>query len=167
MHNVGRPGPARKHGFTIIELVAVLVIVGALSVVVVPRLNPAGFERYVFRHELLSALRYAQKLAMGSGCEVAIAFDASADSYRVLMRTGGTATTCGPAGNLFDDPVQHPAGDGDYTGAAGAGADLQAVSPAGPLVFDGFGNRKSGPTSITLAGGPAIQIDAVTGYVHD
>lgn len=154
----------RRHGFgfSVIELIAVIAIVGALAVIVIPRLNPAGFERYAFRHDLLSALRYAQKTAMASGCDVAVVLDAGADSYSVLLRSGGTATDCGGGG--FGEALQHPAAGGAYAGSAAAGADLQT---SGTVAFDGFGAHLSGPTSIDLAGGPAIQIDAVTGYVRD
>ncbi|MDZ7829085.1 MAG: type II secretion system protein [Halofilum sp. (in: g-proteobacteria)] len=62
-----------SRGFTIIELITVLVMVGALAVFVVPRLDPEGFDRYGFRQEVLSAARYAQKTAMASGCDVQLA----------------------------------------------------------------------------------------------
>jgi len=47
----------KSRGFTVIELVTVLVIVGALAVFVLPRLNPEGFDRYGFRQEPASASR--------------------------------------------------------------------------------------------------------------
>lgn len=155
-------GANRARGFTIIELIAVMMIVGALAVFVVPRLNPSGFERYAFRHELLSALRYAQKTAMASGCEVEVNLNGGADSYALFYRAGGTATDCGAGG--FTDPLQHPAGSGGYAGTAGSGANLGTT---GLVRFDGFGNHISGPAVITLAGGPDIRIDGVTGYVRD
>ncbi len=149
-------------GFSLIELIAVIAIIGALAVFAIPRFNTTGFDRYAFRHELLSALRYAQKTAMASGCDVAVQVDGGADSYSVLLRSGGTATDCGSGG--FGMSLQHPAAGGAYAGTAPSGADLQT---SGTVTFDGFGAHTGGPTSITLAGGPAIQIDAVTGYVRD
>ncbi len=149
-------------GFSLIELIAVIAIVGALAVIAIPRFNTANFDRYAFRHELLSALRYAQKTAMASGCDVAVQLDDGADSYSVLLRDGGTSTDCGGGG--FGTALQHPAAGGAYSGTGASGADLQT---SGTVVFDGFGGYVSGPTSISLAGGPAIEIDAVTGYVRD
>jgi MSHA pilin protein MshC len=151
-------------GFSLIELIAVIVIIGALAVIALPRFNTSGFDRYAFRHELLSALRYAQKTAMASGCAVEVQLDGGADSYRVVLRTSGSATDCGTGG--FGAPLQHPAAGGNYTGTAPAGADLQTT---GAVRFDGFGQNVSSPmvTSITLAGGPPIQIDSVTGYIRD
>lgn len=153
---------ARAAGFSLIELITVIVLLGALAVFVIPRLNPTGFDRYAFRHELLSALRYAQKTAMASGCGVAVQLDAGADSYSVLLRSGGSATDCGSGG--FGTALQHPAAGGAYAGSAAPGADLQT---SGTVEFDGFGSYISGLTSINLAGGPAIEIDSVTGYVRD
>ncbi len=99
---------------------------------------------------------------MASGCDVAVQLDSSAESYSLLLRTGGSATDCGGGG--FGTVLQHPAAGGDYTGAAPTGADLQT---GGMVIFDGFGAHVSGPTSIGLAGGSAIQIEDVTGYVRD
>ncbi|MDZ7748267.1 MAG: type II secretion system protein [Halofilum sp. (in: g-proteobacteria)] len=154
----------RTRGFSIIELVAVIAIVGALAVFALPRLNIGGFERYAFREELLSGLRYAQKTAMASGCDVAVALDAGTDSFALFYRNGGSATTCGGAGNAFGDPVQDPAGGGAFTRTGGSGADLQT---GGQLVFDGFGNHAAGPTQIDLAGGGPILVEDVTGYIHE
>lgn len=151
----------RARGFTIIELVTVLVIVGALAVFVAPRLNPEGFDRYGFRQEVLSAARYAQKTAMASGCEVQFAASAGADSVTLNYRTGGDNTSCGGGG--FADPVQNPGGSGPFVLNAPSGVDITA---GGTVVFDGFGDPDTGAT-ISFATGPGIVIEAGTGYAHE
>lgn len=146
-----------------IELVTVMVIIGALAVFVVPRLNPSGFERYAFRNELLAAVRYAQKTAMASGCDVAVRLDASADRYEVLVRANATEIDeCGDGG--FTEALRHPAAGGVYAGTAPAGVNITPNQP-GYLVFDGFGAHAGGPTTIGFAGGGSIRIDDVTGYI--
>lgn len=154
----------RLRGFSIIELVAVIAIVGALAVFAVPRLNIGGFERYAFREQLLSGLRYAQKTAMASGCDVAVELDAGGESFALFYRNGGSTSDCGAPGNAFGDPVQDPAGGGAFARAGGSGADLQT---GGQVVFDGFGDHAAGPTRIDLAGGGPILVEDVTGYVHE
>jgi len=147
-----------------IELVTVIAIIGALAVFALPRLDPSGFRRYAFRQEMLSGLRYAQKTAMASGCDVAVQLDAGADAFSLFYRAGGTATDCGAAGNAFTDPVSDPAAAGAFSRSAGSGANLQT---SGTVVFDGFGNHASGPTTIAFAQAPAIDVDGATGYIHE
>lgn len=148
-------------GFTVIELVTVLLIVGALAIFVVPRMNPEGFDRYGFRQEVLSAARYAQKTAMASGCDVELDVSAGGDSVALNLRSGGDDTSCGTGG--FTDPVQHPASGGAFTLSAPDGVD---ITGGGTVVFDGFGDPDTGMT-ITFASGPSVIIEAVTGYAHD
>ncbi|MDZ7829343.1 MAG: type II secretion system protein [Halofilum sp. (in: g-proteobacteria)] len=151
----------RSRGFTIIELVTVLVMVGALAVFVLPRLNTEGFDRYGFRQEVLSAARYAQKTAMASGCDVQLAVAAGSDTVALNYRTGGDDASCGGGG--FGDPVQSPSRGGAFSLNAPGSVD---ITSGGTIVYDGFGNPSGGLT-IGFATGPAITIEAVTGYAHE
>jgi len=153
----------RARGFTIIELVTVVVIVGALAVFVVPRLDPEGFDRYGFRQQVVSAARYAQKTAMASGCDVQLAVDAGADTVTLNYRAGGDDATCGTAS--FSEPLQRPDGGGAFSIGAPDGVDITAGST---LFFDGYGHPNPGTgTTIPFATGPAIVIEAETGYAHE
>ncbi|MEW6981166.1 Tfp pilus assembly protein FimT/FimU [Colwelliaceae bacterium 6471] len=52
-------------GFTIVELVTVIIIIGIMSVVVLPKFTGSdSFEPYAFRTQLISALRLTQQRAM-------------------------------------------------------------------------------------------------------
>ncbi len=151
----------RARGFTIIELITVLVIVGALAIFVAPRLDPEGFDRYGFRQEVLSAARYAQKTAMASGCDVRFAVAAGSDSVTLDFRTGGDNANCGSGG--FGDPVRSPASGGAFALTAPTGVD---ITGGGTVVFDGFGDPDSGLT-IAFGTGPPLVIEPGTGYAHD
>jgi MSHA pilin protein MshC len=55
----------KSRGFTLIELLVTIIILGILSVTVVPRIfTSSGFEAYAYRTELISTLRNIQLRAM-------------------------------------------------------------------------------------------------------
>lgn len=145
----------RLHGYTLIELVTVLVLIGALAVFASAQFRTQGFERYAFREELISAARYAQKIALASGCEVRLQVDGS--GYGLYYRDGGSDTTCGSGG--FGTPVQDPAGGGAYSGSS------DAVTNSLTVTFGTDGTTSGG--TVNVQGQPDIVIESGTGYVHD
>ncbi len=61
-------------GFTLIELIAVVVLLSILGVAALARLgNTTAFEEQAFFNDTVNALRYAQKLAVSTGCNVQVA----------------------------------------------------------------------------------------------
>lgn len=142
-----------QKGFTLTELVIILVLVGALAAFVAPRINIEGFQRQAFASELINALRYAQKTAMGSGCHVQATVSAAADSYS-LTYTGAGGAPCGSGGTA----VTHPTRGGAFTGNG-------EIDSGGTVVFDAMGRTSTG-LSITLASGELVIVEPGTGYVH-
>jgi len=64
--------------FTLVELVIVIVLLGIVSFYAVPRfVDVLDFERAGFYQEVVSATRYANRLAVGSGCPVRIRFQSN------------------------------------------------------------------------------------------
>lgn len=147
-------------GFTIAELVAVLIMVGVLAAVAVPRMagTSASFDEVRLYDQTLAALRYAQKAAVAMQRTVCVSF------------TGGTTLTLTyvaayGSSNCVGAPNLAPPGGGSggaYTvvrqGAAGYGA-------AADLSFDLVG-RPSLAQTIGLVGGRQIVIESETGYVR-
>jgi len=118
-------------GFSLIELVAVIILMGILAVVVLPKFSSRqGFTEYALRDQLISAFRLAQQRAMydHSGSCYSLAIDALGFGPR---RDGVTIT----------EPVGDIPFAGDYDG--------MSVSPAGTIYFDGLGNTYSGDCGVT------------------
>ena len=62
-----------QRGFTLVELVLVMVVIGILAAVAGPRFFARGvFDERLYFEETLASLRYAQKIAMASGCRIRI-----------------------------------------------------------------------------------------------
>lgn len=65
-------------GFTLVELILVMLLLGVISVVIVPRFFMVGdYQVRGYYDDVVSACRYAQKLAVVSGCDVQISTSAS------------------------------------------------------------------------------------------
>lgn len=148
-------------GFTIVELVLAMVILASLAAVSAPRFFRAGaFSERFFNDEAHTALRYAHKLAVATGCDVQVLI--AANSYTLAQRGGCT-------GPIFDQPVAHPGtGAASYQGQAPSGIGLS--SDISPFVFDALG-RATTPAGVVTdvsvsVGGRALSIVGETGFVH-
>jgi MSHA pilin protein MshC len=164
-----------QHGFTLVELVVTLIIVGILAATVAPRfLGTHGFEERGFYDETIAALRYAQKSAISQRRLVCATFVAK--SVTLTVGTSFAATTCG-------NSLIGPNGVAPYAIDSTASAtdpkyrntDIQFASvtfggvaqtlPA-VLTFSPSG-RPSSAASITLNNfATVITVEAETGYVH-
>lgn len=147
-------------GFTLVELVTVIVLLGILSVYVAPRIFDLGiFKERGFFDETESALRYAQKLAVGSGCAVQVSMTSSGYSLK-------QATVCNGATFLA---VPHPSGSADFAATAPTGVIL-APAPT-ILVFNALGQISVGiagaSQNITITvGTQTLRLWRESGYVE-
>ncbi|HML55605.1 MAG TPA: type II secretion system protein [Solidesulfovibrio magneticus] len=125
-------------GFTIIEVVAVLVLLGIMAIAVVNRTGTQGVQAMAEADALRSALRYAQSRAMGDVYTWGISFTAS--SYQLVSDNPDTANAVLP-------------GQGTNTRAMPANV---ALSGANFILFDSRGQPVSG--NITTPGGSAAVV---------
>lgn len=144
---------ARLRGFTLIELVMVIVIAGILAIAVVPRFATTSvFQARGANDQVMSALRYAQKVAIAQHRFVCATFTTSSLS----LATGAT-NTCGT--NLTS-----LSGSGNYVVNAPSGITFTA-SPT-TFYFNALGQPSAAATITVTGNATSITVEADTGYVH-
>jgi MSHA pilin protein MshC len=167
-------GP-RGRGYTVVELVIVLVLMGILAANALPRFFAAStFDEMGYADSLLGALRYGHKLALASRCDTRVAITATGYALyqREIVDPGFDAAFDCPSGALTR-PVNRPGGS-TWTGATPSGVAVGALD----LYFDGQGRPRDTPPSgegtgnlLTVAptlsvGARSITLEPESGYAH-
>ncbi|MEM9688563.1 MAG: GspH/FimT family pseudopilin [Pseudomonadota bacterium] len=146
-------------GYTIIELLVVIVILGVIGVVAGPRFfSSSDFDGRAYYDELSSALRYGQKIAIASGCPVRATI--STTSYS-LSQQSALSGHCNPSDSSFPLAVLLPSGEA-VTGNAPTGV---TTAPATAFVFDAEGRTSLGSDTAFTVGGFSLAVEAGTGLV--
>ena len=82
-----------QNGFTLIEMVTVITIVGALAAVIIPRfLQPSNFESRTVSDQLISSARQAQQLAMSKANSANVTWSTSNSAKRIRIQYSESGT---------------------------------------------------------------------------
>ena len=143
-----------QRGFTLVELIMTMVIVGILAVAVAPRLFDTNvFQSRGFADQVQASMRYAQKEAIAQRRFVCAAFTNNSITFTI-----GATAACGT-------PLVSPTGEASYVINAPSGITFTAVPT--DFSFSALGTPTNAPQTINIIGAVnGITIEAETGYVH-
>jgi len=162
-------------GFTLVELIMVIVLVGIISIYAAPRFNLSGYDVTESAGEVVEAIRYTQALAMqhsgladsdGDGNSDYYCFQVAGNNYTVTISDSDSNALV-----TVSDPVS---GAASYTQSWSSGISLTpsvndlCFSSRGEPVDTG-GTTLTSDVTITVASGSSnstVTVEQLTGYTH-
>lgn len=153
-----RPGGSRavSAGYTLLELVAVLIVTGILAAVLAPRfIGGSGFTGQTTADKLLAAARYAETLAQNQGVATSLTVGANSFSVTQLTKNGRKVSVADPTLQSASFVVPIPAG--------------VTITPNPTTVtFTRPGVPSATPTFAVTESGTTVQVwVTATGYVYE
>ena len=138
-------------GFTLTELVVVIIIATILAAFAAARINTQSFDTEGFANRAAAMVRYAQKVAVSQRRAV---FVVISNGNLKLCYTDSTCAT----------PVHEPPGTDAFSHNTPSGVTLSNMST---FSFDSLGRPSTGGTlKVTGDVTRDVVIEAETGYVH-
>ena len=135
-----------------------LVIVGILSATAMPKVfSYATFQQTGFFYDMLNAIRYAQKLAVATSCNVRVTI--AANQYTLTRPSARTYCASTSAGNFTQAVIRPGSGEASYQGSL-SGVTLSSAT----FYFMAKGNASS--AYILIVGSHQITVTPDTGYVY-
>jgi MSHA pilin protein MshC len=152
-----------------VELIVIMIVIGILAVVVLPRMDLlGGFDEVGYRDKVKSALEFARKAAVAQRRNVQVVLAGTS-----LVLTIDNDVPEGAGASSFPRALPLPATDSICGGATNAvcwpaGGSISVSGPAS-LSFTPLGRPSSAATYQILLDAVAVQaitVEAETGYVH-
>lgn len=143
--------PRSARGYSLAELVIVLVVAGIITAIAIPMFNQPQIDAAWYHEQVRSAVRHAQRTAV-----------AQRRAVFVVVEAGPKLSLCYASGCGAGTRLTQPGSTSTFELVAPAGVAL-GIS-ASPLSFNGLGQPSSGAT--VTVGARTITVTAETGYVQ-
>lgn len=154
-----------QSGFTLVELIVVMIIIGIMAVLVLPRFDLLkGFDEIGYYDKVKATLEYARKSAVAQRRNVRVALAGNA-----LTLSIDNDVPEGLGAFTFPSALALPTPDNACGGAANQICAPTGIALAGPatLTFTPLGvPSAAGAYTVTGDAAHAITVEAETGYVH-
>lgn len=166
-HHPPRACPVR--GFTLIELIMVILLMGILAVYAAPRVFDSNtFYSRGFHDETLAYLRYAQKTAIAQRRTVCVTFAGTKSSVTLTISQDAATADC-------TTPVALTGPNGATTLNAKTGSGVVYTTTPTNFNFNGLGQpiaatggAAMGTQTFQVVGvDKSIRIESATGYVNE
>lgn len=132
--------PEIQQGFTLVELITIMAIVGILAVAAIPRfVDSNAFQARGAADQVRAALRYGQKIAIAQHGNVSVTVSSAADT-NCSAQLAGNNINC-----LISNGV--------------------SVTPV-TVTFNSLGQPVPNVAVTVVVGTVSITVEAETGYVH-
>ncbi len=169
--------PRKGGGFTLLELVAVMVIVGILAGAAVVTLSTTtGNRSKMAADQLLRDLTFARQRAVATGTPSWVQFDTAADTWTVLAEDPVSVGTSWTDATTLTDPATGQPFVQSLGVAPFIGVDLLTVGFDGndkvkfdwlgqPLTYGTTETALGADGTVTLSGGHTVTVEAETGHI--
>ena len=152
----------RSRGFTLVELVLTIIILGVVAVYAIPRMRATIFDARVAAQELVEAIRFAQAMSMNNS---------GANYYRIQITNAGYTVT--QNGNPIVNPLTNaaPYSDDNWAGKGiTTNANTTVFFNSRGQPFDlATGNPLAAALAITVTASgenEIVQLEQLTGYAR-
>lgn len=156
----------RRSGFTLIELIVVITIIGVLAVVAGPRFfSQSEFSERTFYDDVISALRFAHARAVGTGCLHRVSF--SSAGFTVEQDSG-----CDSSNGFTATTVPGPDSNAGYQQYSAPPSGMTYTYSVNPLLFNAQGQALNSSMAVlstaaaVSVGSLSITVEGATGYVY-
>ena len=168
---------SQSQGFTLVELVVTIMVVGIMAAVAMPRFaDQQGFQSRAFYEQVQEAIKFAQKAAVAQRKSVYVTTTATTLQACYVAACGGV----GVGSYAVIDPATKAALSLAAQDQRGVAFSAVTISPATTFVFDSLGRPRSAAnvlltTTTTISVNStatgdinrSINIEPETGYVYN